>query len=209
MSLNTEIIRSSFEKAKPIAEDVANKFYEILFRDHPEVKPLFESSEMDKQKKALLYSLTYIVDNIENTEKLVPYLRKMGARHTHYDVSNDSYVWVGESLLKTFAYFFGADWTPELESQWVQAYNIIATVMQEGAEEERKKEVVKDSENVVPFPSPKTSVEIKLPEIMRTKIREHVRVVLWQAIENEVKAIIDEEIKNLGSSDFLKKVVNL
>ena len=133
MSLNIELIRESFEKAKPIAGEVADKFYEFLWGDYSQSKALFEGVNMDKQKKALIGSLVFIVDNVDNAEKLVPYLHSMGERHTAYGTQKEHYAWVGQSLLKTFAHFFGEDWTKELEGEWIKAYNFIAETMMEGA----------------------------------------------------------------------------
>lgn len=41
MSLNVEILEQSFDKVKPRANEFAASFYENLFQDYPEVKPLF------------------------------------------------------------------------------------------------------------------------------------------------------------------------
>jgi len=40
MSLNVEFLEQSFEKIKPLADEFATSFYEKLFTDHPELKPL-------------------------------------------------------------------------------------------------------------------------------------------------------------------------
>lgn len=133
MSFDPEIIRKSFEKAKPIAGDVATKFYENLLEDNPELKPMFSHVNFDTQKTALINSLVFIVENIENTDKLVPYLEKMGARHVGYGTKEEHYPMVGGALIKTFAHFFGADWTQDLEDNWKSAYGVITECMLKGA----------------------------------------------------------------------------
>jgi hemoglobin-like flavoprotein len=45
MSLNVEFLEQSFEKVKPHANEFAASFYENLFKDHPEVKPLFAKTD--------------------------------------------------------------------------------------------------------------------------------------------------------------------
>ena len=135
MSLNIQLIRDSFEKAKPIADKVADKFYEFLWTDYPAAKPLFEGVPMKGQKKALIGSLVYIVDHVDQADKLVPYLKSMGERHVKYGTQPEHYDWVGSSLLKTFAFFFGEEWTDELQNEWTDAYNFIAETMISGAEE--------------------------------------------------------------------------
>jgi hypothetical protein len=49
--LPVELLESSFEKIKPRADEFAASFYENLFAAHPEVKPLFASTDMEKQQK--------------------------------------------------------------------------------------------------------------------------------------------------------------
>jgi len=133
MSLKVELIRESFDLAKPIADQVADKFYEFLWGDFPASQALFEGVKMETQKKALIGSLVYAVDHIDNPDKLVPYLQKMGERHVKYGAESEHYSWVGQSLLKTFAFFLKDAWTPELEQQWTLAYTFIAETMMEGA----------------------------------------------------------------------------
>ncbi len=138
MAIDVNIIRQSFEKAKPIAGEVMNKFYENLWTDYPQSKALFDAADMEKQKKALTASLVYVVDHLDQTEKLVKYLKGLGARHNNYGTLDEHYDWVGGSLLKTFEFFFKSAWTDELKQQWTEAYGIIAQTMKDGAKEAKK-----------------------------------------------------------------------
>ena len=135
MQLDPKIIRSSFELAKPIANQVADKFYEILWGTYPASKALFVNVDMARQKQALIGSLVYIVDHIEDEAALMKYLKDMGARHINYGAEFPHYEMVGDSLLKTFEFFFKEKWTPELKGQWTLAYGVIAQVMKQGATE--------------------------------------------------------------------------
>ena len=131
MSLNITLLQESFDKAKPIADQVADKFYEILFSDYPQAEGLFENANMAKQKKALIRSLAFIVDNLENNDRLIAYIQGLGQRHGRYHVEEEHFDWVGASLLKTFAHFFEDGWTDELQTAWADAYGVIAQVMKE------------------------------------------------------------------------------
>ncbi len=138
MSLNISLIRESFEEVKPIADEVVSYFYKTLFDTYPASQSLFDKTDMEKQKKALIGSLVTIVDSIDSTEHLVPYLKKLGARHVKYGTKEEHYSMVGRSLITTFRHFFGNNWTTELEDQWVLAIGIIADQMLEGAREFEK-----------------------------------------------------------------------
>ena len=133
MALDPKIIKESFENVKPIAMEVITYFYDFMFEKYPEAKPLFASVDMEKQKLALINSLVYVVTNLEDGDKLSSYLKGLGSRHVNYGVVEAHYAIVGDCLLSTFAHFFKDGWTPELKSQWTEAYGVIQGFMLEGA----------------------------------------------------------------------------
>jgi hemoglobin-like flavoprotein len=186
MSLNVEIIRGSFEKAKPIAGKVADKFYEFLWGDFPASQALFEEVDMKVQKKVLMNGLTMIVDHVDDPDKLVPYLKDMGKRHVRYGAQEEHYNWVGQSLIKTFAFFFGDDWTDELEGEWLAAYGVISQVMLEGAAEivpdiaEIRTKAKGICENLM-----KEVLEEGIDEQFEAYARAKVRKVLFKILEEE------------------------
>jgi len=141
MTFDPKIIEDSFAVAKPIAADVADKFYEILWTDYPQSKALFANANMAKQKVALMNSLGQIVDHIRDAEWLTDYLYKLGERHAPYGTQPEHFDWVGASLLKSFAHFFGDDWTDELQQNWIGAYQAIAGLMLPGLSDAQKGDV--------------------------------------------------------------------
>lgn len=132
MSLNIDLLRQTFGEVVPIADQVADRFYENLFADYPQVKGLFVKVKMDVQKRALINSLVMIVDSLDQEEKLVTYLKGMGARHFDYGVSTKHYPAVGATLIKTFKSFFKEKWTKEIEDAWSAAYQAISNLMIQG-----------------------------------------------------------------------------
>lgn len=205
MGLNVELLRASFEKAKPIAGEVADKFYEHLWGDYPQSKALFKNVKMPNQKKALVGSLVFIVDNLENPEKLSEYLGAMGGRHVGYGTQPEHYEWVGASLLKTFAYFFGDDWTEELNNAWADAYGAITQLMLAGAEEvaptaiqgpnneviiEKARGVANTLINQV---MQETVKEELLNEELVENIRVEVRKVIYQVLEEESEKLLGKK----------------
>jgi hemoglobin-like flavoprotein len=192
MSLNIELLRSSFEKVKPIANDVADKFYENLWTDYPASKALFDGVDMKKQKGALLGSLVHIVDHLES-EKLAGYLKNMGARHLKYNTEDEHYDLVGASLLKTFAYFFDDEWTEELELAWTDAYGVISSVMIEGANEAREK---KASEVDIRTYALKLCEDL-VSEVLDEELEQLVKKTARPRIKQLILKTLDEESKNL------------
>src|SRR4028118_1702699 len=145
MSLNVELLEQSFEKIKPRADEFAASFYERLFTAHPELKPLFAKTDMEKQQRKLISALVLVVENLRSPEALGPVLNALGGRHIGYGVIPKYYRPVGEALLMTFEEYLQEDWTPEVKLGWTDAYRAITALMLKGAgvettpeEEDRK-----------------------------------------------------------------------
>jgi hemoglobin-like flavoprotein len=134
MSLKVEMLEQSFEKVKPHANEFVNGFYENLFAQSPEAKPLFAHTNMVKQKTMLLSSLVFVVENLRNPNALSEALKGLGARHVKYGALPEHYPLVGNALLTTFEQFLQADWTLETKQAWVEAYGAITELMLEGAD---------------------------------------------------------------------------
>ncbi|MFK7824792.1 MAG: globin domain-containing protein [Oligoflexales bacterium] len=130
--LDVKKIRDSFDIIKPIAANVADKFYEILFTDFPSSRNLFQGVDLEMQQKALINSLAYVVEHLEDSTKLKKYLNDLGNRHLKYGTEEIHFEWVGCSLLKTLNFFFAEKWTDALEREWVNAFLIISNFMKEG-----------------------------------------------------------------------------
>lgn len=135
MSLNVELLEQSFEQIKPRADEFATSFYDNLFTDNPEAKPLFANTDMAKQKKMLVAALVLVVDNLRKPDALTKALKDLGARHVKYKTLPDHYPLVGGAILKTFESYLGSDWTPEVKQAWVDAYGAITDLMLAGAKE--------------------------------------------------------------------------
>lgn len=129
MSLNVDLLEQSFERIKPRADEFVASFYENLFAAHPEVRPLFANTEMEKQQKKLLNALVLVVENLRNPEVLGAVLNSLGARHVGYGAIPKYYPAVGQALLLTFEQYLQSDWTPEHKKAWTDAYGAIAAQM--------------------------------------------------------------------------------
>lgn len=128
MSLNVELLESSFKLVAPKAEELANLFYARLFREHPELRPMFPD-DMSQQKKHLVAALALVVENLRNPETLTKALSDLGIRHIGYGTQRDQYPIVGQNLLATLAEVAGDAWNDELEKAWADAYGAIQTII--------------------------------------------------------------------------------
>lgn len=134
MSLNVELLETSFGKVKPHADEFSSSFYTNLFTAYPEAKPLFANTNIEEQSKKLLASLVLVVENLRKPDVLTDSLKGLGARHVQYGALPEHYPLVGNALLMTFEQFLQSDWTAETKQAWVDAYGAISALMLDGAD---------------------------------------------------------------------------
>lgn len=131
MSLDPQILRSSFELVIDRRPDLTMRFYEILFARYPELEPMFRSNR-PAQAKMLAGAIAAVLDHLEDAPWLQSTLGALGARHVGYGVTDAMYGMVGDALLATLAEIAAEAWTPEVEHQWKLAYGAITTMMHAG-----------------------------------------------------------------------------
>ena len=134
MSLNVELLESSFSQIRTQETECMAYFYTALFADYPQVKPLFANTIMPKQTKQLFKSLVFVVEHLRDSNLLAPTLKDLGTRHAQYGVQPEHYSMVGNTLLKAFSVCLNQAWTPETEKAWSEAYIVITELMLNDAE---------------------------------------------------------------------------
>jgi len=132
--MNVEILEASFQLVENSCEIFPAKFYQNLFKDYPEIQPLFAHTKMDEQGNHLFESLKFVVLNLRNPEALETGLKGLGTRHVKYGVLPQHYPMVGHALLTTLADFAGEAWTPDVKQAWIDAYTAITSLMLVGAD---------------------------------------------------------------------------
>lgn len=136
--LNVELLEQSFALVAPQADDLVSTFYDNLFTDYPDARPLFEHTDMTKQKQMLKGGLVMVVENLRKPDILSKALKGLGARHVKYGALPAHYPLVGNSLLKTLEQYAGSAWTTEVKEAWVGAYGAITELMLEGADYDKQ-----------------------------------------------------------------------
>jgi hemoglobin-like flavoprotein len=127
-----ELVQRTWAQIVPMADTVANHFYDRLFELSPPVRALFKS-DMAHQKKKLMQMLGVAVDGLSDPQRLIPVLEQLGVRHAGYMVRDHHYDRVGEALIWTLHKWLGESFTPEAESAWREVYDFIASVMKQAA----------------------------------------------------------------------------
>jgi len=83
----------------------------------------------------LLASLVLLRKSLRNLDAIVPTLRRMGACHVGYGARPEHYPLVGTTLIASLAAVAGDDCKPEFERAWAAAFELVASVMLEAAQE--------------------------------------------------------------------------
>ena len=126
------MIRDSWAKVVPIADQAAELFYGKLFELDPSVRSLFKG-DMKEQGQKLMKMITFAVDNLDKLDEIVPDIQAMGVRHMGYGVKNSHYDTVGEALLWTLGQGLGDAFTPEVKLAWTDVYTLLANTMKDAA----------------------------------------------------------------------------
>ena len=133
MTLDINLLETSFDRVKHDAANFSASFYHKLFTYHPELKPLFAKADLIAQEKKLIASLEIIVENLRNPEELSMALKSLGAYHQQVGTMKEHYPYVGKALLETFAEYLGNSWNRDIYKAWLDAYSLITEIMLEGA----------------------------------------------------------------------------
>ncbi len=126
------LIKNSFAKVAPIADQAAAIFYARLFELDPALRDLFQG-DMKEQGRKLMTMLGVAVNSLERIEQLVPAVRQLGLKHAGYRVREEHYETVGDALLWTLAKGLGAEFTLDTRIAWGKTYWLLAETMKAGA----------------------------------------------------------------------------
>ena len=115
------LVRAGF-KSVLAAEDgpaiLARSFYAHLFVEHPEFRTLFPAS-MDQQREHFVRALAYVFDNLNNDDRVEPFLQQLGRDHRKHGVNGSHFRAGGSALISAFRNFAGNElWTDEVEAAW-------------------------------------------------------------------------------------------
>lgn len=137
--MDIELLRSTWKTVKELGDAVPLRFYSTLFYEHPETRAMFPPA-MDwasrggpGQRDKLMYAIGQAISQVDQLDQLRPVLRKLGADHRRFGITEEAYGWVGQALLQTLADFMGESFTEEVRSAWSAAYTALADEMKAGA----------------------------------------------------------------------------
>lgn len=126
-------MRASFAKAAATGDEAPLYFYSHLFLSHPETRAMFPVS-MAHQRDRFFHALGEVVSHVDDLEGLVPILKQLGHDHRKFGTLPAHYPAVLPSLLATLEHF-DDEWDEHRARTWTEAYELVASLMIQGAEE--------------------------------------------------------------------------
>ncbi len=131
----SELIRSTWWRVLPIADDAMQLFYRRLFAVEPDLLPVLARTDLLEQRGKLAQAMSAVVDGLDDIESLSPRLEALGRRHVDYGATAKHYEAVGAALLWTLRQGLGDAWSEPAEAAWRDAYALVSQTMQDAAAE--------------------------------------------------------------------------
>jgi methyl-accepting chemotaxis protein len=128
-SQTSTLVIDSFRTLSPNREALVESFYERLFRQHPEVKPMFAKADKTALRRKLLLALITIVDSLEDNEQLRVSLHGISETHTRHHVKAEHYQIFSKILLATLADFLPDTWNQTMALAWRDALDHITEII--------------------------------------------------------------------------------
>ena len=121
-----DVIKSTIPLLKERGVEVTKYFYEYMFENYPQVKPMFDQNKQKsgEQPKALALAVLNAGLNLEDLSKIQNQVNKIGQKHVSLGVKPEHYPIVGECLLEAIKVVLGAG--QDILDVWGKAYGEIA-----------------------------------------------------------------------------------
>ncbi len=132
-----EIVKSTAPVLEEHGESITKVFYGLLFKNHPELKDVFNMVNQKKgtQQKALANAVFQYAVHIDKLEMLGDTVETIAQKHTSLSIPKEAYPIVGENLLAAIKSVLGAAATPEIMAAWKEAYGDLAAIFVKREEE--------------------------------------------------------------------------
>jgi class 3 adenylate cyclase/hemoglobin-like flavoprotein len=127
------LVQSSFNYVSARSREFGERFYAMLFKANPELRPLFHN-DLTIQAKMFVALLSSLVKGLNRMQEIAGGLRELGKRHREYKVTPTDYDKILRALLWTLEEFLADDFTPEIRHAWITVYGTIAETMIDAAQ---------------------------------------------------------------------------
>ncbi len=178
-----ELVQQSWQKVDGISEAAGVMFYDTLFELDPCLRSLFKG-DVNQQAQKLMSMIGTAVGMLNDTDKLIPILEKLGERHVTYQVTDVDYQTVAQALLQTLKAGLGSEFTSEVKDAWIAVYGVMSTCMLDAAKKA-------------------SAVTAKKPTAVAAVDNNHVEEKDMSSIENDTAAFFKGAIDQSGTANVM------
>ncbi|OYW83586.1 MAG: nitric oxide dioxygenase [Asticcacaulis sp. 32-58-5] len=125
------IVKATASVLNEHGETLTRHFYQRMFRENPEVLPLFNPSNQHSggQQKALAGAICAYAANIDNLEVLGGAVELIAQKHASLLIAPEHYPIVGANLLAAIREVLGEAATDAVIGAWAEAYGFLAEIL--------------------------------------------------------------------------------
>ncbi len=126
-----EVVKSTAPVLQQNGELLTRHFYERMFRENPEVAPLFNRSNQasGSQQRALAGAICAFAANVDQLEVLGAAVETIAQKHASLRILPEHYPVVGSNLLASIREVLGEAATEEIIDAWAEAYGFLADIL--------------------------------------------------------------------------------
>ena len=130
-----ERVQDHYDRVRPHAHQLVQRFYQLLFDTRPELRTLFPN-DLSKLYAHFDETLAIVVENLGRIGTVDSTLQQLGIKHLRWGAGPDQYLAARDALLRALAEDAGETWTKQLAADWRGAINAIIVPMLRAAASE-------------------------------------------------------------------------
>lgn len=126
-----QVVKSTAPVLQENGELLTRHFYERMFRENPEVSPLFNASNQagGTQQRALAGAICAFAANVDNLEVLGSAVERIAQKHAGLRILPEHYPIVGSNLLASIQEVLSIPAEHEVITAWSEAYGFLADIL--------------------------------------------------------------------------------
>jgi DNA-binding winged helix-turn-helix (wHTH) protein/hemoglobin-like flavoprotein len=117
-------LRAAFVAIAPDLPRIVERFYELLFARHPELRRLFTRAAPSLQRRMFGEAIAALADHAGEPAWLAGHLAALGRRHAEYGVTDEMYGWARAAFLDALG-----QPSAEVRASWARIFDRMAEQM--------------------------------------------------------------------------------
>ncbi|SCK30773.1 globin domain-containing protein [Vogesella sp. LIG4] len=126
-----DLVQHAWDQLSYNRDQFTLDIYDALFRLDPGLRPMFNLPP-ERLSQNLGRTLNTILTSLHDLDSIRFVIIGLGVQHYRYGVKPEHFAVLKAALTEVLQQHLGAQLTPELAEAWSQAYDLIATLMQQG-----------------------------------------------------------------------------